>query len=176
MINLLPENNKKQLLTEYHYRVIVVALIAVIAVIIIGITLLVPSYVLSSLQQEASRQTIAGANSTNVAEHKKLLDQLNAIKRTLKAIDEPQHMPLAPTVFFTTIVNDKLSAITITSFNYTLGDKSTASIVGHANTREDLQAFAEKLKNDPTFSAVNLPISIFAKDKDLSFTITLTLK
>ncbi len=53
---------------------------------------------------------------------------------------------------------------------------STLEIYGVAKNRDSLRNFKTALDNNPTFSEVNLPISNFLEKKDLSFTVSITLK
>ena len=61
---------------------------------------------------------------------------------------------------------------------HTLLDKNQGQILvsGLAKNREGLVAFIEDLKNKADFLSVESPISDFAKDSDISFTLNIKIK
>jgi hypothetical protein len=69
--------------------------------------------------------------------------------------------------------------ITLSGFSYTPAVSASAltSIVisGTSATRDALRSYQLALQNAPFARSVTLPVSAYASDKDLTFSITLTL-
>lgn len=47
------------------------------------------------------------------------------------------------------------------------------SLNGVSSSREAIVEFVKKLQQEPSFSSVNVPVSDFAKDRDIEFSLTL---
>lgn len=64
--------------------------------------------------------------------------------------------------------------VRITSFAFIEGAQARLTITGVAASRETLRAYAGALTILPYVSGVDLPISAYAKESDIPFTITVT--
>ena len=77
------------------------------------------------------------------------------------------------------IINDKPNGLTINSFDIASTKNATSSIVvviqGKAPTRELLVNFKDKLESDPLVTKVELPVSDLAKNKDISYSMKVSL-
>jgi hypothetical protein len=70
------------------------------------------------------------------------------------------------------------SGVTLSGFSYaTTNEKGarTFSISGIAATRDALRTYQLALSGAPFIQTVHLPVSAYAKDSDISFTLTVTL-
>jgi hypothetical protein len=68
--------------------------------------------------------------------------------------------------------------ISLTSIGIRYTDKGVlgpANISGEADDRQALAAFRERLLSQPEVVSVDLPISNLAKDKDIQFSMTVTI-
>lgn len=75
------------------------------------------------------------------------------------------------------IAAERTSDIKISSFSMQQSaPKMTITVKGNAKDRESLLDFANKLKQNTDFNKVDLPISNFAKDSDIDFTLSVTMK
>ena len=77
---------------------------------------------------------------------------------------------------FNQVIFQKMPDIKLTEITY---DKSVdgvknIKVKGFALNRERLLLFRQSLENNPTFSKVDLPISNFVKEKNISFNLNLT--
>jgi hypothetical protein len=177
MFNLLPENLKLKIKAEYAERRIVVILIFVISLLISIIVMLLPTW-LSSLYKEMEtkkesdkmNQYLATFNVTPTVDLIKSINQKLNILDTLLA-----YQKIIPNLDI--IIAQKTSAIVLTSIAYTSasGDTATISIGGKAVTRDSLVTYVKKLQDTVKFKAVDLPISNLAKDKNISFTMNVTV-
>ncbi len=178
MINLLPELYKLRFSREYHWRVVIMTLIFIDVVIIIGTILLGPVYFAARVQAEtAATQAQSIAKKDNL--HAGLVAETATLSATLKALSSIPSTALLFTDVMPLISADKTSAISITGINYTLGSKSgttqsvTLVLTGTATTRNSLAAFISILKNESRISSVTIPISDYAADINVPFTITI---
>jgi hypothetical protein len=52
----------------------------------------------------------------------------------------------------------------------------TINLQGVSATRESLSAFSKSLQTIPEFKSVNVPLSSYTKDKDLSFSVDIKVE
>lgn len=180
MANLLPESYKKTIHLEYLLRFVVVALVMSFALLVIGIILLVPSYVISSIQSNATKQQISLIQSQKTQENR-MVDE-TVLKRTeaeLKVFStEKSFSEVEKTI--QTVLGHMPAGIALSTINYEKKGKGEATqdsviLSGLASTRSDLLAFRSALEKETSFSSVVLPYSNLAKDKDVAFSITIML-
>ena len=73
------------------------------------------------------------------------------------------------------VIAQKGNKVILSGFSLSFGAKDNQlSIQGTSVTREDLLSFYKRLQNMNIFSKVDLPLSTYTKDNDLSFNISLT--
>ncbi len=109
----------------------------------------------------------------NIASTTSDIKSLNA---KLSAMDSALKYPaLVP--FLNSILGQKSKSIVINNFVYTSKDESSASIIleGISGNREALTTFVKNLQSTELFKSVDLPISNFTKDKNLNFSISITI-
>ena len=177
MFNLLPDNLKDKIKSEYRLRFWTVVLLLIIFLEVVLLVFIFPSW-LTSFNKE--NDLISEVNKVNksqlkndtdpiIAEIRDLNLKLNIINTTLQYREV---LPLAGT-----IISKKPRAIRITGFDYAGTGTSTADVVvrGISATREDLVSFVKTLKDTKTFKDAVLPVSNLAKDKNISFSINLTV-
>jgi Tfp pilus assembly protein PilN len=177
MINLLPEQYKKSFISEYRLRVAVVLVGFLCLGGIAADGLLLPTYISSrqsqapgSVTKAASKATAAGPSPA--ALHAELVAQTATLSQTLSVLSTTGSQNQAFTDIIPTILDQKPRGVSITNITYVLG--GTVQISGTAATRDELAAFQAALQNQSTISLVNIPISDFAGDTDISFSITIT--
>lgn len=75
------------------------------------------------------------------------------------------------------VLSKKTSSISLRGFNYLTTGTSTATlnIAGTGSTRESLVSFVKSLEGVSFFKGVDLPISNLAKDKNIEFSINITV-
>ena len=75
------------------------------------------------------------------------------------------------------ITENKLTGISITGMSFTSGEEQEyISLVGKAPNRETLLSFRRDLEQKDYSETVDLPISNFAQNVDIDFSIKITLK
>ena len=76
-----------------------------------------------------------------------------------------------------TIIQNKSGSIYVTGINYAPTSIVSANIIleGIANTRESLVSFVKTLEETEAFKEVNLPVGNLAQDKNINFSIELSV-
>lgn len=172
MFSLLPEEYRKKLQTEYRIRLAVIGLIGILALAIISGVFVFPTYLrvttensISQLQKQALEKQIAiqtGQNSSN---------DIKSIKQNLSIATLDQRSVIK---VISAVVQTQSSSIKLTSFSYTYNPKaSTLMISGIALDRQSLQTFQKKLSAQSIFKSADLPLSDYAKDANIPFSINL---
>lgn len=177
MFNLLPEQEKKQIIGEYRARRTIVGLFFLFIVGLMSIIAIFPSFVLSGSRISGVETSLNNMkNSPIFKEEATLSSKLSEANLKLVALRPPKR-DVDVSALFQAIVSRKKSTIRLTSFTYISAVGTTpgkVSISGIAKSREDLSAFVEDLKKIPEFKSVNLPVSSFTKDSNADFSIELT--
>lgn len=178
MLNLLPQQEKNTLKKEYSSRRIIVWLGAVCAVLLVSLVLLIPSYFLTKMRASTTETELAQAKSSLDAQmpSKEIVDQLQAAVRhaeILKPLTKPMSVYDLMKIF-----ESKPREIKITSISFLQNDtgRPTISLGGRAVDRESLTSFARTLEARVEFATVDLPVSNFVKEKNIDFSMTITLK
>jgi len=176
MFKLLTEKGRQKMIHEYVMRRTAVILLAIIFVLTVGIIGLLPSYMLSNVRNDETREWVNIINRSvgleeNEGELQAWLLETNRRLRTLS----PKLDVDRPTDFIGQILEQRIDNISIENFSWTkTGDKATFLIAGVASDRQALVTFENKLSSSGYFSNVTLPLSDLAKDKDVDFQIKLS--
>jgi len=177
MFNLLPQNLKQKIKSEYALRRMVVILSFVIFLQVSSIVFTLPLWFISGFKEkEAVLQKKYMDNSTlfkNTDSISDIVFDTNAKLRVINnVLSYPKFRPLVDI-----IIQSKSENIYISGINYKYTDVTTANIViiGIANKREDLVAFVKTLEGTKVFQTVNLPVGNLAQDKNINFSIEISL-
>jgi len=179
MFNVLPQEEKIAIQKEYRVRRLIVIGVFFIITLIIGLILLFPSYLVSqinaqntaslleAIQQELQKSKSHVATPEDISALREKIALLNAAKSSVSVSN-----------LFSIIVAKKGNAVQLSNFTFKKNSDGTLELAvgGNARTRDALTQFSRALEADPAFSAVDLPISSLAKDKDIDFTMTITVR
>lgn len=178
MFNLLPDNLKKEIKTEYKTRLLTMIFIFVIIFQFSLFIFVLPSWVISSSKEkDMILETEDAANAQFFKDSDEIISTITSTNVRLgyitSLLEYPKVRPFADTV-----ISSKNSSIHLTQFTYAAVNKTdtTISIQGVSATREALISFSKTLQDSKMFKTVDLPISNLAKDKDIVFSMTLTIK
>ncbi len=176
MINLIPGVVRTAIIKEYWVRVATVAFFMFSAVLVAIVLLSSPVYVLittqvdayaASANEAAMRVADFDISSSELIKANQMATQINALKT------EPKFMDVVALV--EGLPKDGVEVMSY-AFTRTSGNISPVQITGVASTRQALASFRDNLLKQEGVSEVVLPISNLAKDKDLDFSITVTIK
>lgn len=178
MFNLLPNSLRKEIISEYRFRLLIVIMLFVILIQISFLVFLFPSWLSSyykekdfSLRSEEANKSLSTLDISSTTSYIKRLNS------TLAVIDESLSYPN-----FNSIIDDVLkrkpTGVRIDGIYYTVNSKNTAglAISGIGDKRDTLVSFSESLKDISYFKKVDLPISNLAKDKNIVFTINVDIE
>lgn len=178
LTNLLPLGRRQALVREYRFRlgVVVAALFSSLAVI--SATLLMPTYVFLVGSAHVKEVHLANIKSTLSSSDENAL----SVRLAALARDAGILVSLAKRPFVSKIIQNALSiprpGITLSGFIYTPAtgkNGTTLALSGIAATRDALRRYQLTLQESPTVESAALPVSAYAKDANIAFTITLTL-
>ncbi len=178
LTNLLPEERQRALSRAYFWRLgAVVAVLVTILVAVAGL-LLLPIYVFltqSAATKQAHLTSIESALSS--ANEANLSARLAALPSDAAVLSSLGSAPSASATLRAALAIAR-PGIILTGFAYTPAGGGTPGILvisGTAATRDALRTYQLALQNDPFATAANLPVSAYAKDTNIVFTISVTL-
>lgn len=176
MFNLLPDNLKKQIKSEYKLRRFILIIAFVIFIQISFLIFLTPSWLVSVYKEKEAIIETENMNKSTVASSTNSV--VTFIKSTNNRLSILNKVLVYPTVVpaVDLIISKKTKSIHIIELNYS-SSKNTASISlsGVSDTREALALFQKSLESSGHFKSVNLPVSNLAKDKNIVFSMNLTI-
>jgi len=111
--------------------------------------------------------------SLNIASTTENIKSLNSQLSIMdKALSYPEIIP-----YLDAVLSKRSKTINISGISYAVSDSKNAvlTIDGTSGTREALVSFVKNLQALGMFKTVDLPISNLAKDKDLTFSIKITI-
>lgn len=177
MFNLLPESLKQDIAKEYKLRRLAVILFFTLSIQISFLIFLFPSWVVSEYKERALNIRVSQIdeikNLSNSTSTKPIIKSVNNELSIIdKSLDYPKILP-----YLNLILSKKNTPVKIQQFSYVSTDGSNARVVvrGVSATRESLVGFKSEIDNSKLFHSTDLPISNYAKDKNIDFDLTLTI-
>ncbi len=176
MINLIPPKAKRSITIEYWLRVISVWFFTFSVAFAVGASLMVPTYVLITLQVSAFSDSAASA-SEKLATLKDVSKDLNLASQEARALIDG--LRFSQMSGYVTLFRDlETNEVTLSqiSIDRTKDGVAPVRLAGNAANRQALAAFRDHLLAVPQVASVDLPISNLAKDKDIPFNLTVAIK
>jgi len=178
LTNLLPPERQRALSREYFLRLGVVGIIFATILVLIAVALLSPTYVFLSKSARAKEVHLATIESAlSVAGEASLAARLAELSGNMTAL-----VSLTKTQSVSAIIRSALDisrpGIVLSGFVYTPvqgKNPGTLTLSGTAATRDALRGYQLALSAAQFALAANLPVSAYAKDSNIAFTITVTL-
>lgn len=178
LTNLLPPERQSSLTRDYFIRLGVVAMIFVTILALVSLVLLVPTYVFLVGSSRVKTERLANIESTLVSsDGANLSARLAALSKSATTLSALAEAPTA-SVTIRSVLAVSRPGITLSGFVYTAAEPKTAgtlAITGTALTREALRSYQMALQGAAFAQAADLPVSAYAKDSNITFTITVTL-
>lgn len=177
MLNILPHEENKKILTEYRLRLAVVAVFAVAALTLASLILLVPSYMLAVSKYNFVAGELARLEQKQggAGQEKEITAQIREINKKINLfMGDEKTARQTPSEVILGIIADKDPAVKIQSVLYDIKpDLERLVLSGRADDRDSLARFLETLKKDPSFSKVELPIGSYVKSTNIDFSLVL---
>jgi hypothetical protein len=176
-MNLLPEGRRRAFRQVYFVRLGTVTLLILCAVLAMHAVFLLPSYLLLGVQvreREAELAHLATTQAQGGAEE--IAARVTALGTEAAYLGTLAETPKASTDVMRVIALPR-EGVTLAGFSYAPDDAGSARLMVHgtAATRDALRRYEERVRAAPFVRAAELPISAYAKERDIAFTLTLTL-
>ncbi|MEZ4200508.1 MAG: hypothetical protein R3B69_02870 [Candidatus Paceibacterota bacterium] len=175
MINLIPPSARKLIVREYWIRVITVWFLLITFALWIFLALQVPTYILIDSLHDAlvTQFDRAQAEHTEFSELEAEVKKINTLVSHLGAHEDD--------VYFSELIAEldqrAVAGVTLTQFAMKReeGALKEIDLVGVAPTRTSLSNFRDALEAHERFSKAELPISNLAKERDITFSMKVTM-
>ena len=178
LTNLLPEDRLRSLRRNYFLRLCATACVLATFLIAAYALLLLPTYMYLLNTASAKRARLANIESSlassDEAELSARLDALSNDAATLVALGKaPSITGLMREILAVSRPGIALSGLAYTPANGKT--PSTLAVSGTAATRDALRQYQIALQAMPFVASADLPVSAYAQDSNIGFSITLTL-
>ncbi|MDP2655387.1 MAG: hypothetical protein Q8P17_02430 [bacterium] len=178
LTNLLPRERQRMLSRDYILRIGVIV-IALITILVLSLAvLLIPTYVFLSGNASAKKVNLArieaSLSSADEVELSKRLATLSENAASLVALSNIQSVSAT----IREILSVPRPGITVSGISYTPHtEKSSGTVIisGSSATRDSLRGYQLALQGSQFALSAVLPVSAYAKDSNITFTITVTL-
>ncbi len=180
MYTLLPEQKVADLQKEYRIRVIILALFFLSGAVWIGISSLLPSYIIAVIQEQNAENSLSRIKqTTQTPVNASVAATVSTSNAQIKLVKNSED-PVVFSGIIENIANRRTPGILINDIEIAHASAdvrvtaTNLSIRGVASTRDALVAFQSALAADPEFSKVDLPVSDLARSTDLTFSLNVT--
>lgn len=175
--NLLPAAKVRALRREYFIRLVTVTFgLATLLIVIHGV-LLVPAYLYAHTQAAREQEELDRiAASASSAQERAVNAQINAVQSDIAYLGRLASLPTASGAIRAVLAVPH-PGITLSGFTFTAPTNTAQAemtVTGTASTRDALRAYVASLGQLSYVSKADLPISAYAKDSAIPFTVTLT--
>lgn len=176
-MNLLPDTRKQILARVYLVHLVVVTALVLSAVLLVHVALSVPALVHVSAQVRDNTITLEGLTAQLAGSQvQQVSDRVTALTERATYLAQSAKQGTASSAL-RTIVSVSHPGIRLTSLSYTqatASGKAKMTLTGVASSREALRAYVNTLSALPYVAQASLPISAYAKETDIEFSLMLT--
>lgn len=177
MFNLLPNNLKEKVRSEYYLRLFVVIFVSVFLIQIFFLIFLSPTWFVSLNKEQEIVLQSEKANTSSLDQKVETTNkQIKSINKKLEIINSRLEYPRAIPVI-DDILSRKTESITIKELMYETSDKKSGKVTlkGTSDTRDSLVSFVKDLEESDILEQVDLPISNLTKDKNIEFSLVINV-
>jgi len=178
LTNLLPPERQRALARNYYLRLGVVGVVLVNILVLASAVMLIPTYVFLMKSAAAKETRLAIVESAlSSANEKEISARLTALTANATILTTLSTTP-SVSVVVRSILGVARPGVTLSNFVYTPGAKKksgTLTISGIAATRDALRNYQLALQSTPSILSATLPVSAYAKDTNIDFSIALTI-
>lgn len=177
LTNLLPRDRVRSLRQLYFLRLAVVAVLLLSIVAIAHAVFLFPTHLFLSGQVRDRTETLASLKaSLEGSEEREVSERIASLTNDATYLAALGDMPQAATSI-AAIINIGHVGVRLTGFSFDPGNAdrpAKMTVSGVADTRESLRSYEQSLLDASFIDTTDLPISAYAKERDIPFTVTLT--
>lgn len=173
MLTFLFDQYKSTVLKQYRLRLYTIYLGLGSVLIIVGIALTIPTYVLLTSKFKAAELEKSVAEKTIDEDALKLDKDIQALRNKITLIEtSDEELPII--LVLEKLLSKRDNQIAVVSISLIRQNEiGKITLGGIASTREALVALEKSLKAEPMFSKVDLPVGSLAKNKDIPFSIAI---
>jgi Tfp pilus assembly protein PilN len=175
MINLIPASAKKKLLKAYWSRVFTVWFLVWTTALLVGISLVIPTWVLISTQVAGFIKT-ASSTTQNIVEFEQAqADITRANKQAFFLLEENNSLKMSERLNLFYDLRGEGVQINEIKINREGINIKSAIVSGTAESRQALSDYRNRLLESKFITEAQLPISNLAQDKDIKFSLTINI-
>lgn len=179
LTNLLPFERQRELSRDYILRFAAAVATALTALVVVAGLLLVPTYVLLTQRTVSKGVHLANIESILSSSNEGALSaRLAALSNDAKILTALGSVPSASAIIRSMLATPR-PGISLSGFSYSPAEAAssagTLSISGSAATRDALRAYQLAIEDSAFATSADLPVSAYARDANIPFTITVTL-
>ena len=178
LTNLLPLERRRALRRNYFLRLGVVALLFASALTLAAAVLLLPTYVFLANSYRAKEARLANVESTlSSSDETALSARLAALSSDAATLVALGNAPSASAIIRAALATSR-PGVTLSSISYTPATGTapgTLALSGTAASRDALRSYQLALQGASFALSADLPVSAYAKDTNIAFTVTVTL-
>lgn len=173
MVNVLPQATKRSHARRYYAHLVAVALFLTAGVFFVGGALLIPSYLLSTTQADSyERYRDALSGSIGLKEREKTEIVVLSLAERLRILSVYSERGRVVDALASVLARQP-EEIAITGIAAGRADGGfTISLQGVAETRSDLLAFVDTLRENTALVNVTLPVSQLVVEQEVPFSIS----
>ncbi len=169
MSNLLPPEQKKIVRREYKLRVLCIFLILTFVAECFGVVFLIPAYIYSDTKRESAEADKASAAKPEDKDLQ-VFATLRLLGNQARASQPESRQPFSDAIKLVLAhAGNGISLQSIVVENKGPQNHSL-SVGGRASSRQTLLAFKNSMQAEKGISGVDIPVSAFAQDQNISFT------
>lgn len=178
LTNLLSPERQRNLFREHILRMCVVAVVFVIVLTLVFAILLFPTYVFLSKSYAIKESRLAGIESAvSSADGTAFSARLSALSGDVEVLAKLGSARSVSEIIRTVLAVPH-SGVALSGLTYAPAagkNSGVLTVSGTATSRDSLRNYQMALQSAPFSTSAILPVSAYAKDSDITFTITVTL-
>jgi Tfp pilus assembly protein PilN len=178
LTNLLPASHVRSLRREYFLRLATVAGVLALGVLTAHAALLFPTYLYgqaNAAAKQAELDTLRMSQAT--AQEREIAERLGQLRRDVEHLERLGRIPTGSSLVRSLLDVPRPDTL-LTGIKLTRAEGETPgsmTVSGRARSRDSLRAYVAALEAAPGVASAELPISAYAKERDIPFIITLRL-
>lgn len=178
LTNLLPRSRWHALLRDYHFRLGVVALSLCTTLVVVAAVFLLPTYIFLTGNVKTKEAHLADISAIlSSSDEAALSARLATLTKETAMLSELEHVRSASNTIGLVLALPR-PGVTLTSFVYVPAaapkKQGTLTLSGTATTRDALRSYQLALQSAPFARSAELPVSAYAKDANIAFSIVVT--
>ncbi|MGK2908741.1 MAG: hypothetical protein ACSLE1_02930, partial [Sphingobium sp.] len=172
---LIPPERARSFNQLYFLRLATVSVLLLAGIAMVNGVLLLPTYLyLRDLAQDRAIELSTLASELDGTGEQEIRDRVSSLSGDSAYLARLSALPKASAALGALVVMPH-PGITLAGFSFLPASAgATMSLSGKASTRDALRRYEQSLRDAPYIDSVDLPISAYAKESDIDFTIMLS--